>query len=418
MNGRESGFVRPALCSCINCRGGIGRSKRATSVNIGRNNMGGRESSFAAVPLGQQQVDALLSGVEPQLEVIAADLTRLYQQRMPAYDQADQATIQQNTLNVLKLVVGQLKNSAQLWSTHGLADLVRAWAGQIPLDLVAHSIQLGARRTFAMVRDHAIAAGLSAAEISAVQDQMWEWATEASAVIHALQQERAISGATRRADFLRQLLAGALAPSALATEAPLHRIDSGHDYLVACTVWEDSTECSDLAAGLRVRGATSELPVVDAILDGRLVALLPQWPDGVTTRRTVGIGSAVPVTDAGASHRQATRALEVASQHGIGGVTELASLGPLPLLGASEDAGPLLDLRHLQPVRDHGQAGLEILATITAYLDHDCKVEETAAAIHVHRNTIRYRLGRFAELSGLDLDHTRDLVLAWWLINR
>jgi PucR C-terminal helix-turn-helix domain len=34
-----------------------------------------------------------------------------------------------------------------------------------------------------------------------------------------------------------------------------------------------------------------------------------------------------------------------------------------------------------------------------------------ASSLFVHRNTIRYRLTRFAEL-------TNELVLAWWLLSR
>ncbi|MFE7721735.1 helix-turn-helix domain-containing protein [Nocardia rhizosphaerihabitans] len=38
--------------------------------------------------------------------------------------------------------------------------------------------------------------------------------------------------------------------------------------------------------------------------------------------------------------------------------------------------------------------------------------------MYLHRNTVRNRLTRFAELTGLDLDRTDDLVVAWWLLHR
>ncbi|MET7774091.1 helix-turn-helix domain-containing protein [Nocardia sp. NPDC005366] len=36
----------------------------------------------------------------------------------------------------------------------------------------------------------------------------------------------------------------------------------------------------------------------------------------------------------------------------------------------------------------------------------------------VHRNTVRKRSTRFAEMTGLDLDRTDDLIVVWWLLNR
>jgi DNA-binding PucR family transcriptional regulator len=51
-------------------------------------------------------------------------------------------------------------------------------------------------------------------------------------------------------------------------------------------------------------------------------------------------------------------------------------------------------------------------------LEHDGDVRAAAAALHVHPNTVRYRSGRFAELTGLDIRRTEDLILTWWLLNR
>jgi DNA-binding PucR family transcriptional regulator len=88
------------------------------------------------------------------------------------------------------------------------------------------------------------------------------------------------------------------------------------------------------------------------------------------------------------------------------------------LLDASDDAAELLETKHLEPLRRQGRAADEILTTVTAYLDHDRKVDDTARDLFVHRNTIRYRLTRFAEITGLDTDRTADMIVAWWLLNR
>ncbi|MEO9153511.1 MAG: helix-turn-helix domain-containing protein [Lapillicoccus sp.] len=69
--------------------------------------------------------------------------------------------------------------------------------------------------------------------------------------------------------------------------------------------------------------------------------------------------------------------------------------GPLPALEAHDAA--------------HGTA---YLATLAAHLDHPTEPTRAAAALHVHPNTLRYRLGRMAEVRPLGLDDpTTRLVL-------
>ena len=49
--------------------------------------------------------------------------------------------------------------------------------------------------------------------------------------------------------------------------------------------------------------------------------------------------------------------------------------------------------------------------TLEVYLDHDLDRRKTAAALHVHPNTLDYRLRRIVELTGLDPSTTRGLQL-------
>jgi DNA-binding PucR family transcriptional regulator len=57
------------------------------------------------------------------------------------------------------------------------------------------------------------------------------------------------------------------------------------------------------------------------------------------------------------------------------------------------------------PLRD---AGGSLLETVEAYLDCGGAVEATARALYVHANTVRYRLGRVADLCGLSPNDPRD----------
>jgi len=46
----------------------------------------------------------------------------------------------------------------------------------------------------------------------------------------------------------------------------------------------------------------------------------------------------------------------------------------------------------------------DLLVTLAQYFDSGCNVDQAAAALSVHRNTLKYRLKRIRELLGQDLN--------------
>jgi hypothetical protein len=66
-----------------------------------------------------------------------------------------------------------------------------------------------------------------------------------------------------------------------------------------------------------------------------------------------------------------------------------------------EDAlGPLADLQE----RDRSN-GSDYLRTLAAWLDHPGAPTQAARSIHVHPNTLRYRMARVADVAGLDFEN-------------
>lgn len=59
-------------------------------------------------------------------------------------------------------------------------------------------------------------------------------------------------------------------------------------------------------------------------------------------------------------------------------------------------------------VRYDDQYQTELVGTLSTYLGHDCNLAATASTLYTHRHTVRYRLDRIAELSGLDIAKTDD----------
>ncbi|ARK29278.1 CdaR family transcriptional regulator [Halalkalibacter krulwichiae] len=61
----------------------------------------------------------------------------------------------------------------------------------------------------------------------------------------------------------------------------------------------------------------------------------------------------------------------------------------------------------------------ELLETLQSYFHHQLSVKEAAASLHIHINTLHYRLKRIQELTGMQLKETKELVtmfIALWYL--
>lgn len=83
------------------------------------------------------------------------------------------------------------------------------------------------------------------------------------------------------------------------------------------------------------------------------------------------------------------------------GILGMASLPPAHLRTTVRDVlGPLLDL--------DAQRGTEFLPTLRAYLSCDRHLPDTAAALHIHYNTVRNRIARIEATLGVDMRDVDD----------
>ncbi|WP_285780571.1 PucR family transcriptional regulator [Microtetraspora sp. NBRC 13810] len=94
-------------------------------------------------------------------------------------------------------------------------------------------------------------------------------------------------------------------------------------------------------------------------------------------------------------------------------VRAFAELGTHRLLLGTADPRTLRAFSRdlLAPLREHdARRGGDLEPTLRAFLDHDGQWAVTAAALHVHVNTLRNRLAKVAELTGRDVVRTEDRV--------
>lgn len=130
--------------------------------------------------------------------------------------------------------------------------------------------------------------------------------------------------------------------------------------------------------------------------------------DGVPVR--CGVGGAAELGELDRSHRQAVQALSsgMASRAPFVAFDEGAVLRTVlsNLTGAAQR--DLTDV--LVPLDD---ADPVLRATLEIFLSENGSWEAAATRLGVHRHTVRNRIARIEELSGLDLDRVDDRVLAW-----
>ena len=130
-----------------------------------------------------------------------------------------------------------------------------------------------------------------------------------------------------------------------------------------------------------------------------LVPLLGDHPVVVGPTRP-GLPSATRSARAALAGATAVRAWACAPR-----VVQASALLPERTLAGDVTARrALLDLVHT-PVSD---AGGDLLDTVESYLQHGGVLEATARALFVHPNTVRYRLARVAELTGLHATDPRE----------
>ena len=107
--------------------------------------------------------------------------------------------------------------------------------------------------------------------------------------------------------------------------------------------------------------------------------------------------------------RQALFALRSTAGPGIRYCRDLA---PAYLIQSLREQEMSMELIHpaIGILQDYDQQNnTDLLATLRAYVGHSCNQKETAAVMHIHLNTLKYRLKRISELGTVDLKNEDEI---------
>ncbi|MGV9366410.1 PucR family transcriptional regulator [Amycolatopsis sp. NPDC003731] len=221
-----------------------------------------------------------------------------------------------------------------------------------------------------------------------------------------------------RRDLVDDLITGTVDGSAYA------RADAiGHDlrrpHHVVVLRWSGEL-AEDMVAEATARAVTTlGLASLVSRHSGAVVLLVAGPPDGAALHASlseslgaegaIGIGSRCDTpARLPKSYAEAVRALEIRrGSHTPNGVTTFDQLGIYRILDTGQNHADVVEFvrEWLGKLLDYdAQRNAELVATLAQYLECGGSYGDTAAALMIHRSTLRYRLGRIRDITELDLN--------------
>ena len=385
---------------------------------------------------------ALYSRVERQVPKLARAMIDAFVKEIPLYSLLPREQLEGEILTItasnLRLFFSALREGRDL-SSEELGDVrtsaARRAEERVPLDAVLTAYHVGGRIGWQALVDNAKPDETDALIAAGARVLLYVQQVTAAVAAAYLEEQQTIYGEERDA---RRALASALlsGDSADALAARLG-VRIAPAYLVVALHLDRHPDESErgvggaIAARRKVRRVQSSLdecagePVLSLLEASGGSALLPVPADSapqvadvlqdLVARLTVAAGSevlaggavAVGVADIQRAGRQAVDVVRLARQLGRppGGYLLRDVLLEYQLTRPSDAHAALSGL--LDPL----DRNPDLPHTLEVYLAHDLDRRRTAAALHVHPNTLDYRLRRIVELTGLDPSTSRGLQL-------
>ncbi len=363
---------------------------------------------------------------------VAAQVIAAVRAQVPAYRDLPEEE-QENLASAVQMALqGFLTSSSAPHDTdpalpmapaiEGAYELGRGEAGNgRTLDSLMSAYRVGAREAWQRIAGAAAAEGMEAAQIVAYAAELFAYIDALSASsVSGYADELATQG--REQERIRERLAVALltGSSPADVDAAANRASWTPPQRLAAVLID-----ADRAVRLRARlgeralwpeGDLANLPSAAAVLlvppDRTLLAVVAEMPGQALVVR----GPDRPWREVAASFRRAARAWEYLRSTGRNGWVEADDLLPELLVTADPDALADLRTRVLQPLDGLPEATRQRLEeTLRTWLLLRGRRDAAADALHIHSQTVRYRMSQIRALFGDALDDQRgvlELVIA------
>jgi hypothetical protein len=287
------------------------------------------------------------------------------------------------------------------------------------MDALLAAYRVGARVSWRHLSASAVSAGLTVGQLARFAELVFAYIDQLSAASVAGHSDELETTGRVRTRYLERLagllLAGAPLPE---LTAAAERADwTPPRTLTVAVLPEAAVRGALVSLDGRTLRSNQDVPGLDATTE--LVVLLVPDAEGRSRPallrslegRDAVVGPPRPWSEASTSYARAVRALQLG----------LATEGSEPLdterrladLVLRADGGALADLRAraLAPLEDLTPAAREkLVETLRAWLLHHGRREQIAAALFVHPQTVRYRMGQLRERYGKALEDPRTVL--------
>jgi hypothetical protein len=380
------------------------------------------DGSGAGRPLADRPWESLPPEValalRPELPALADEIVRAVSDGVPDYARPLEGDFGRALRAGVEEALGQFvaavedPESARRDGRQTYVDLGRAEmrAGR-SLDALLAAYRIGARAAWRRLVAAGERAGLPPATLYSLAEAIFAYIDELSAdsIEGYAREQAAQAGALQRR---RQLLATLLVQDPPAPPAAVEAAaaDAGWPLpraLAALAV--EGEEADRLAARLGPEALVAPLPSLTLVVlpDPAAPGRRRELAAALRGRRAA-LGPATGWHEAGLSFARAHRALELVRDGAVepAGPLAVAEEHQLELvLGGDRRLANDLAERALAPLEGETEVSRERLgSTLEAWLRHRGRTEEVARALHVHPQTVRYRLARLRELFGERLD--------------
>jgi hypothetical protein len=360
----------------------------------------------------------------PRVDEFALRMADRIRAQEPLYREGHAVTpddLRKSCRDNLLYVFGRLAGEPNIGTEAPRATGARRAEAGIPLSALLSAYRIGGRLIWELLVEHADPGEQdtllrSAADIWAVSDDLAEAATDAYRGTSA---DRARHDSQLRSALLNSLLDGKLGDGARLWEsaALLKLPQHGSFVVVAAECPSPGEEALPRVEELLRRHDVVSAWRLDAELHEGLVALRPRFDAKRLYAQLAPVAlNRVGVSDTYSNLDQTAPALRQARLACAAATPDTASLvrfdqEPVAVLLVSDpDISQSVARRILGPLLDlPGDDRAVIVETMRSWLASGGSTSTAAARLHLHRNTVRYRLRRLEELTGRSLANPLDL---------
>lgn len=366
-----------------------------------------------------QRVTAMLRSLQFDEVELASGLRRM-REEFPTYagvtdDQLRASAHRFMRLTCRTLQAGKVPAVEEVWEAEkGVIDRLQAG---VPIEDIMGGLRISMSLIQERVVAHASEHGVASQQLVQFTGLIWQLGDVMSARGAAVYRQQglalAVAEQRRRDAWLLALLTGDLNPANVERGFSNYHLDRNGVYVPFCSEPRPEAQLEGLQNRLSQHFRGSVMIILPSA--GQLIGILPATPPAVDGH-LLAVGPEATVTGLPAAYEVARSVLAAATMRFHEGVHTAASLGWRLAVPRAPAVTEMALKRYLAPLQDSGDFGRQVVAVLHAWLVHDRSIPLTARAMHLHVNTVRYRLARFEELTGSSLTDSDTIVgLAWAL---